>query len=190
VELKEANEMSGLIDQDSGLAHMGMMLLNGYGYNCYSIPDKMRSDDTLVRQQATHYLCEALAKLKEVEGNYRRRYLPPPSREHPFPDPQCLEKVREFAALQATIASTETKVRGASMPPNDKVWQMHRTELDTLRRLGRCDMELVGGTMELAECAKNLENADGLDDGAISRINESVSRIKDILAKRDAILVV
>ena len=64
------------------------MLLNGYGYNWYRLDNQMRADDLIVRSRASEHLESAAARLRDLEGRYRRKYLPPPTREHPDADPQ------------------------------------------------------------------------------------------------------
>ena len=85
--------------EDSRLYRIGVMLLNGYGYNWYRLDNQMRADDLLVRSRASEHLESAAARLRDLEGRYRRKYLPPPSRDHPDPDPQHLAAVRHFRSV-------------------------------------------------------------------------------------------
>ena len=82
--------------EDSRLYHIGVMLLNGYGYNWYRLDNQMRADDLLVRSRASEHLERAAARLHDLEGRYRRKYLPPLTREHPDPAPQHLAAARQF----------------------------------------------------------------------------------------------
>jgi hypothetical protein len=42
--------------EDSRLYRIGVMLLNGYGYNWYRWDNQMRADDLLVRSRASEHL--------------------------------------------------------------------------------------------------------------------------------------
>jgi len=53
--------------EDSRLHRIGVMLLNGYGYNWYRLDNQMRADDLLVRSRASEHLESAAARL--VGGN-------------------------------------------------------------------------------------------------------------------------
>ena len=108
--------------EDSRLYRIGVMLLNGYGYNWYRWDNQMRADDLLVRSRASEHLESAAARLRDLEGRYRRKYLTPPTREHPDPDPQHLAATRQFRALADRILEIDTRLRGAAVPPDDKIW--------------------------------------------------------------------
>lgn len=97
----------------SRLYRIGVMLLNGYGYNWYRLDNRMRADDMLIRSHASEHLANAAAHLRDVEGHYRRKYLPPPTREHPDPHPQHLAAIRQFRAVQDRVAEVDTRLRGA-----------------------------------------------------------------------------
>src|SRR3974377_259237 len=136
--------------EDSRLHRIGVMLLNGYGYNWYRLDNQMRADDLLVRSRASEHLESAAAQLRDLERRYRRKYLPPPTREHPDPDPQHLAAARQFRAVADRILEIDTRLRGAAVPSDDKIWLRQRSELETLQRLGKCDVVLVAGAKELA----------------------------------------
>jgi hypothetical protein len=142
--------------QHNPLYRIGVMLLNGYGYNWYRRDNQIRADDLLVRSRASELLGTAVAHLRDLEGCYRRKYLPPPTRERPDPDPQRLAAGRQFRAVQDRILEVDTRLRGAAVPPEDKVWLRHRRELDTLQRLAECDAILVAGAKELAALIAGL----------------------------------
>src|SRR6516164_9066234 len=120
--------------EDSRLYRIGVMLLNGYGYNWYRLDNQMRADDLLVRSRASEHLERAAARLRDLEGRYRRKYLPPPTREHPDPDPQHIAAARQFRAVADRILEIDTRLRGAAVPPDDKIWLRQRGELETLQR--------------------------------------------------------
>jgi hypothetical protein len=83
------------------LYQLGVMLLNGWGYNWYREDNRRRADDLLIRSRASEHLANAAAHLRDLEGRYRRKYLPPPTRQNPSADPQHLATARQFRAVGA-----------------------------------------------------------------------------------------
>jgi hypothetical protein len=166
------------------------MLLNGYGYNWYRWDNQMRADDLLVRSRASEHLESAAARLRDLEGRYRRKYLPPPTREHPDPDPQHLAAARHFRAVADRILEIDTRLRGAAVPPDDKVWQRQRGEVETLQRLGNCDVVLVAGAKELVETVAGLPADVRIDQVIEQQIDKHLGRLTETLTWRDEILAV
>ena len=67
------------------------LLLSGYGFNYYKAENRARADDLLIRQQAAGSLSQAVSALSSLHSSYRLRYLPPPSRDNPFPPREELQ---------------------------------------------------------------------------------------------------
>ena len=181
--------MPDLPGQNNPLYRIGVMLLNGYGYNWYRRDNQMRADDLLVRSRASEHLEGAAAHLRDLEGRYGSKYLPPPTREHPDADPQQLAAARQFRAVRERILDIDTALRGAPVPPDDKVWLRHRTELDTLRRLGECDAMLVAGAKELGTFVGELPTEVNLDPAFVEQIDAHLEQIRLLLSRRKAILL-
>jgi hypothetical protein len=150
----------------------------------------MRADDLLVRSRASEHLENAAARLRELEGRYRRKYLPPPTREHPDPDPQHLAAVPHLRAVADRILEIDTRLRGAAVPPDDKIWVRQRGELETLQRLGKCDVVLVAGAKELAALVAELPADVGLDSALEQRIDQHLDELTAALTRRGEILAV
>ena len=176
--------------ENSRLYRIGVMLLNGYGYNWYRLDNQMRADDLLVRSRASEHLESAAARLRDLEGRYRRKYLPPPSRDHPDPDPQHLAAARHFRSVAERILEIDTRLRGAAVPPDDKVWLRQRSELETLERLGKRDVLLVAGAKELASLVAELPADAALDPAVDQQIDEHLGRLAEGLTRRGEILAV
>lgn len=170
------------------LYRIGVMLLNGYGYNWYRLDNRMRADDLLIRSRASDHLGNAVARLRDLEGRYRRKYLPPPTRERPDPDPQHVAAVHQFRTVEERIREIDTRLRGGAVPPDDKVWLRHRNEIETLQRLGELDAILAASAKELDDYVGSLPK-DAAIDGAIERqIDEHLDGLAQLLAKRRDIL--
>jgi hypothetical protein len=166
------------------------MLLNGYGYNWYRLDNQMRADDLLVRSRASEHLESAAARLRDLEGRYRRTYLPAPTREHPNPDPQHLAAAQHFRAVADRILEVDTRLRGAAVPPEDKIWLRQRGEIETLQRLGRCDVLLVARAKELVDVVAGLSADASIDPAVEQQIEEHLDRLAEELTRRGEILAV
>ena len=176
--------------EDGRLYRIGVMLLNGYGYNWYRLDNQMRADDLLVRSRASEHLESAAARLRDLEGRYRRKHLPPPTREHPDPDPQHLAAAQHYRAVADRILEIDTRLRGAPVPPDDKIWLRQRGELETLQRLGNCDVVLVARAKELVETAAGLPADVCIDPAIEQEIDKHLGRLAETLTRRDEILAV
>jgi hypothetical protein len=166
------------------------MLLNGYGYNWYRLDNQMRADDLLVRSRASEHLENAAARLRALEGRYRRKHLPPLTRAHPDPDPQHLAAAQRFRAVADRIVEIDTRLRGAAVPPDDKIWLRQRGELETLQRLGKCDVALVADANGLVSVVTDLPAEVGIDPAIEQQIDQHLSRLAETLTRRDEILAV
>jgi hypothetical protein len=180
--------MPDLPGEHNRLYRIGVMLINGYGYNWYREDNQMRADDLLIRSRASEYLERAAARLREREARYRRAHLPPPTREHPDPDPQHLVAVRQLRAAVERILEIDTELRGAAVPPEDKVWRRHRGEIDMLRRLGECDAILVGGAKAIDDLLAAEPPETAVDAGGEEQLDQSLGQLAAALARRNEIL--
>jgi hypothetical protein len=84
----------------------------------------------------------------------------------------------------------DTRVRGAAVPPNDRIWQRHRNEVETLGRLGTCDVLLIGGAKELTDTVTALPADVALDAAAERQIDERLAQLSAILSQRGEILAI
>jgi hypothetical protein len=176
--------------EDSRLYRIGVMLLNGYGYNWYRLDNQMRADDLLVRSRASEHLESAAAQLRDLERRYRRKYLPLPTREHPDADPHHLATAQHFRAVADRIREIDTRLRGAAVPPDDKIWLRQRGELETLQRLGKCDVVLVAGARELVGVIADLPADVGIDPAIEQQIDQHLDQLAAALSRRGEILAV
>lgn len=170
------------------LYRIGVMLLNGYGCNWYRLDNRMRADDLLIRSRASEHLESAVARLRNLESRYRRKYLPPPTREKPNPEPQHLAAVHQFRAVADRITEIDTRLRGGAVPSDDKIWLRHRDEIDTLRRLGECDAILAAGAKELDDYIAGLPLDVAIDSAIERQIDKHLGRLTTVLTQRGEIL--
>ncbi len=138
-------------DLDTALLQAGELLLNGWGFNWYRAENLMRADDVLLRNQADSLLGDAMAAFSRAESVFRHKHAGAPSRDHPLPEPERMAQLRAFQAVLAELEALRTMLRGAAIPPDDKITGRHRNEADLLARLGRCDAQLVASAQALRQ---------------------------------------
>jgi hypothetical protein len=179
------------LGQETPLYRNWVMLLNGYGFNWYRADNQARADDLLIRSRASEHLAEAAASLRAAEAAYRRRFIPPPSRENPSPDPACLAAARRLRDVSDRIAALDTKLRGAAVPGDDKIWGRLRTrQEDLLLQLCQCDLMLVGKASELRALAAGIGTMPqaGVATEAEQAIDQSLTDLATSLARREELL--
>jgi hypothetical protein len=125
------------------VAQQLQLLLTGYGYNFYDNRNQARTDDLLVRQKAAASLNEAAGLLGKLEGDYQRRYIPPATRENPFPPAENLERLRQLSELRSHMQDTAGRILGMQTPTQDRTWQRFRSETALLQQLLTFDYQLI-----------------------------------------------
>jgi hypothetical protein len=145
--------MSGSLFYDvAKVDQVAINLFYGWGYNFYRLENQLRADDLVIRQKACWMLGLSRAMVEAAETEYRRTYLPPPSRARPLPDPDAVAGARSLEALSAAIGDLAGIIRSVPVPETDRMTQRYRQEADTLMVLGACDQRLVG----LAEMLRQM----------------------------------
>jgi len=166
------------------------MLLNGYGYNWYRVDNQSRADDLLIRQKAGYFLGVAASKLLEAEAAYQRKYLPPGTREQPFPPPDKVAAHRRLREFRQAVLSMEGVIRSLPAPPTDKIWQRHRQEITTLKRLTDADVGLVGGAKLLADEVETTAVDQWNENGTAERLAGILEEFKNRVEERRMLLLV
>ena len=176
--------------EGSPLYETWVMLLHGYGYNFYRKDNQARADDLLVRQSAGHFIGEAAKKLLQVESDYQRRHLPPPTREHPFPPAERLATHRAIREQRQQLLELEAQLRGMPAPPEDKTWMRHRNELDTLKKLLVHDVQFVGAAKLLDEQVAQVQADAPQLDAPLRAVREHVELIRQLMEARRQLLLI
>jgi hypothetical protein len=132
------------------------LLLTGYGYNFYSATNQARADDLLVRERASYFLSQAVDMLANLRGEYQRRFVPPLTRENPFPSAEALAQVREIGQVQQELSNVETHIRGMSVPTQDRIWWRFRQEQPLLAQLLNFDLALVRSSEQINQYVSQL----------------------------------
>ena len=135
--------MSNFYDEGA-LRHAAINLFYGWGYNFYRLENQLRQDDQLVRAKACWLLSLAAANISAAESDYRREFLPPPSRAKPFPDPSAVAAAQRLERLAHAVRGLESYLQQLPVPENDRMTQRYRQEAPTLQSLINCDQLLIG----------------------------------------------
>ncbi|HET6383581.1 MAG TPA: hypothetical protein VFJ58_09340 [Armatimonadota bacterium] len=143
--------------RDSGFFRQRLhLLMTGYGYNLYDSVNRARADDLLVRQRACASLGDAAGHLREVAGDFTRRFIPPASRDQPFPPADRMEQLRDLDRLREEVEVPGSHIRGMSAPTEDRTWARFRDEATALEHLLGCDYELISQSRGIADRAAAL----------------------------------
>lgn len=163
------------------------LMLSAYGYNLYNDRNRMRADDLLVRQQAAAALADAANALRTLRTEYRRRFIPPPTREQPEPPRDRLDQLSTMTRLQDRLADLETRVRSMPVPPTDKVWERFRHEQTLLAELLTHDYNLIAPSRELRDAAQAL-TADAWTDDSADALDRLAGQIELAIRARSMFL--
>ncbi|MGC8559060.1 MAG: hypothetical protein ACP5O1_00090 [Phycisphaerae bacterium] len=161
-------------------------LFHGWGYNFYRKENQLRADDLLVRGKISELLGQIRAHLSDLAAAFRADHLPPPSREHPFPDSAAVHTVQVLDSFVKNIEQLEVKIRTAAVPEMDRINQRHRNEQATLESLAATDLELVGEILTLQQAISNLADAQAVASNGPQILKGS--RIEAIWQQREEIL--
>ncbi len=173
---------------DAGvLRQIATNLFYGWGYNFYRKENQLRADDQMVRSKAASLLGEAMAAVGAAESEYRREYLPPPTRAKPFPDAEAVASAQKLERLAKSIGAAETQLQHQPVPENDRMTQRYRHEAPTLAKLIEFDERLVG-QCELLRKAVSGEDAKAILKGA-SDLEAGLDAIKETLRNREQVLL-
>ncbi|HEX6799834.1 MAG TPA: hypothetical protein VF116_19140 [Ktedonobacterales bacterium] len=162
-------------------------LLGAYGYNLYDDKNRMRADDLLVRGQAAAALGEATNALRDLRAAYRRQFIPPPSREQPYPPADRMAQLDAMARLQERAADLETRIRNMAVPPTDRVWARFRDEARLLGDLLLHDYALIAPAMALRDQALAL-TPDAWSPAAASALNQEAAQLEAGIRARQTFL--
>ena len=162
-------------------------LFYGWGYNFYRLENQLRADDQLVRAKAAWLLGRALSSVETAESDYRREFLPPPSRQHPFPDASAVASAQKIERLAASIRALEAAMQEQPVPENDRMTQRYRKEAPTLQALISQD-ELLVGRCEMLRSILEGQSASVILE-RISSIENGLTSIRENLQQRAAILL-
>ena len=128
----------------NAIQKVAINLFYGWGYNFYRKENQLRADDLMVRSRACELLGQAASALSTAESDYRRQYLPPPTREKPWPDAEAVATVQTLERLGRDLSALKARITAMPVPENDRMTQRYRQEAETLAALVAADEQLIG----------------------------------------------
>jgi|SRR5690242_11208023 len=170
------------------VAQQLQLLLTGYGYNFYSSANQARADDLLVRERASYHLAQAADMLATMRGEYQRRFIPPLTRENPFPPEEVMAQLREIEAVQQDVSNVETHIRGMSVPGQDRIWWRIRQEEPLLIQLLHFDLSLVRSSEEVHQYVSLLSPDQWNSEGS-TQLRRLLQQIKLVARDRERFLL-
>jgi hypothetical protein len=172
---------------DAGLLRqIATNLFYGWGYNFYRAENMLRADDQIVRTKAAWLLGTAMTSVSHAETEYRREFLPPPSRSKPFPDPEAVAGAQKLERLSREIGALEGFIHQLPVPENDRMTQRYRLEAPTLKSLIDHDLQLVGQCETLRAMVHEQKGPAILN--MADEIETGLNAIRETLRVREALL--
>lgn len=172
---------------DAGLLRqIATNLFYGWGYNFYRAENMLRADDQIVRTKAAWLLGTAMTDVSKAETEYRREFLPSPSRAKPFPDPESVAAAQKLERLAREIGALEGFIHQLPVPENDRMTQRYRLEAPTLKILIDHDLQLVG-QCETLRAMVHEQNGTAILKSA-GEIEAGLNAIRETLHVRENVL--
>lgn len=180
--------MSGeLFYAADSLEQIAINLFHGWGYNFYKVENQLRADDLMVRSKAAWLLGGAATAVSAAESDYRRDFLPAPTRAKPFPDAEAVAAAQKLERFHRDLTSLEQSLHQLPAPENDRMTQRYRLEAPTLFNLVHFDSLLVG------QCELMRKTVTGLDGKTILQmlpdLESGIAAIRSTLHDRQAVLM-
>ena len=163
------------------------LLMNAYGYNLYEKKNRARADDLIVRQTAAGALGSAVNSLRTLRTEYRRRFIPPPTRDNPEPPRARLDDLAEMARLQDQVGDLETRVRSMAVPVQDRAWEKFRKEGQLLNELLTQDYNLISPCQALREQMRTI-SVETWDADTVTHVQTAINQIDDAIRARQNLL--
>jgi len=179
--------MSASAFYDAGpLEQVAINLFYGWGYNFYRKENQLRADDLLIRSKVGALLGSARKSVAAAEGDYRRDFLPPPSREKPRPDAGAVAGAQAIERLARAIGAVAGQITAQPAPENDRMTQRHRQEAGTLEQLIASDQKLAGQAELLRSMLDQRDGAWIIEN--MAALQEGIAAIAETLRTRQMLL--
>jgi hypothetical protein len=179
--------MPGAFYDQGPLSQIAINLFYGWGYNFYRQENQLRADDQLIRAQVCALLQQSRAAVETAESDYRREFIPPPSRAQPRPDPQAVAAAQALEKLSHAIGALDGQIRALPVPENDRMTQRYRQEGETLTKLLSIDQQLTGQAELLRQMLAGCDGAWILENKPA--LSEGITAITETLRARQVILL-
>jgi len=163
------------------------LLMNAYGYNLYEGKNRARADDLIVRQAAAGALGTAVNSLRTLRTEYRRRFIPNPTRDNPEPPRARLDDLSEMTRLQEQMADLETRIRSMAVPVQDRAWEKFRKESQLLNDLLMKDYNLISPCKALEAQLRTI-SVESWNAETVGQVQTAIGQIDDAIRARQNLL--
>jgi hypothetical protein len=167
------------------ISKLAVLLLQGWGYN-YRIENHFRADALLIRDKVGFLLGTARKNVEKAEADYRREFLPPPSREKPRHDPAFVAGAQVLERLSKGIGALATLINTQPLPEKDRMTRRAGQDGPTLQQLIDSDQLLVGQA-DLLRAIIDGKKGEWLVEYK-STVEEGLAAIGETLRKRQGLL--
>ena len=172
---------------DAGmLRQIATNLFYGWGYNFYRLENQLRSDDQLVRSKCGWLLGLATENVTRAEAEYRREFLPAPTRLKPYPEASSVTGAQTLERIAARLCAIGARMQTEPVPENDRMSQRFREEAPTLQAVMGFDEQMVG-QCEMLRAGTEKQTGVWMLEHA-SEIEGGLAAIEDTLHRRQAVL--
>lgn len=168
------------------LEKVAINLFYGWGYNFYREENQLRADDQLIRSKVGWLLGTARKSVETAEHEYRREFLPPPSREKPRPEPAAVAGAQALERLSKAIGTLQGQITSQPVPENDRMTQRYRQEAATLQRMIASDQQLAGQAELLRSMIAQKSGTWLIENVAV--LQEGIVAIGETLRNRQLLL--
>ena len=167
------------------ISKLAILLLHAWGYN-YRIENHLRADAILIRDKVGFLLGTARKNVEKAEADYRREFLPPPSREKPRHDPASVASAQALERLSKGIGALATLINTQPVPEKERMTRRPGQEGPTLQQLIDSDQLLVGQA-DLLRATVDGRKGEWLIENK-STVEEGLAAIGETLRKRQGLL--
>lgn len=148
--------------------------------NPYASTETMRSLDHVIRNGLADGLARAAAAWRAVYQEQSRR-IGAPTREHPFPDPADMAKLRQYKQMADTVSGWVSRVHALEAPSNDRVYHRIRDNDQLLELLIEADYHLASTAASLDRMTDTLstDTVDAVAPEFEAQLNVLASAIRE-----------
>lgn len=170
------------------LARQLDQLLGTGGFSRYRSQQKVRADDLLVRERATRALSESVGVLTTLHVAFQRAYMPPATRQNPFPPAAEVQRSNAILALRERLVNAGALIRGMPLPGVDRIWQQVRTGGDLLWQLLAFDYQLITTCEQVRDRVAALTSTIWHDTAASVELDALLLGLEGTIRERQRLL--
>jgi hypothetical protein len=128
----------------AALGELATRALDGTGYHFYLLKGQVRPDVVIVRDVTATLLASARTDAEKAEREYRRQYLPPPTRDQPRPGAAAVAAAQDLERLAKALGGALTLLNHQLVPENALLAARADKDPGFIERLTAADQLVVG----------------------------------------------